>query len=74
MHISRATCEVMNTWYGCLHFLVLFQNLTGAIFSVVGEAHQQLDVCGNFVNLKICQLNTSEVLIGVGYSCVHVCS
>lgn len=33
------------------------------------------DVCGGFINLEICQLSLSEMLIRVGcvhYVCIHV--
>jgi hypothetical protein len=39
-------------------------------FSGRWRARQLWDVCGDFVNLKICRL-LSEVLIWVGYACAH---
>jgi hypothetical protein len=36
---------------------------------MVGDVPVDSDVRGNFVNVKICQSNISEVLIGV-YACV----
>ena len=50
-------------------FLDLFQDLKGvALFSGRRCSHRQRDACGDFVNLKICRLSPSEVLIGVGFA------
>ena len=46
----------------------------GTMLSVVGDVpvDSETDVCGDFVNLVICRLSPSDVLIGVGLrTCVH---
>ena len=41
------------------------------MLSAVGDVPVDRDAYGNFMNLEICQLSPSELLIEVGY--VYVC-
>jgi hypothetical protein len=40
-------------------------------FNDMWHARQQWGAYGDFVNLKICRISPSEVLIGVECACVH---
>lgn len=47
-------------------------SLYGSVLSVVWYARRLRGACGYFVNLKICRLDLSEVLIGIKLcACVH---
>jgi hypothetical protein len=57
---------------GARIFLNLFQDLTGAIFSTVGDMPVDSETHVVSSILRICQLSLSEMLIEVGVS-VRVC-
>jgi hypothetical protein len=51
-------------WHWCSYFSGFISGFNGAMLG------RRRWVCGDFVNLEICRLSPSDVLIGVGFACV----
>ena len=62
-----------STKHVCSYFSTFIPGFNDAmLFNARRRPRRQRGACGDFVNLEICRLSPSEMLIGVGFT--YVCS